>query len=250
MRLLGVLLLACHLLLPDSPSMALDNELSLGCLSKIVEPLEMIEDESGRTLVYYGGDRGRLYLLEHRDGELLNINEVGVRGTIGHLKVIDLDGDGKREVITTTLDGEFAIRDAETLESIWRDRDENFSSILGMTVGNVDQDPSPEIVLLADKRLYVFDGATRFKEWQGIDETDAVDVVIADVDGDSEQEIILSSGEILSSVFFQVEWSAGTTFGDELLLFDIHGDGIPEIFGRQSDGRIRIFSAKVQTELW
>ncbi len=248
MKVLSLLLLLALFLLYCAP--ARGNELTFECLSHLLDTVDIVTDESGGTWVYYGGESGRLHLLEKKGGELSEVNEVGVPAAIRALEVADLDGDGTLEVVLVTTDGQLGIYHGQSLEAKWRNQDESFASVSAMTIANVDQDAPLEILLLADGHLVIYDGSTRFKEWESPEETDATDFIVADVDGDEENEIVLSSGIVLSTIFFQIEWEAGESFGRELFLIDIDGDGSPEIAGRQNNGGLRIFSVKEHREIW
>ena len=249
MKRLMVVILACTISFMTALRISADEPVDLLCLADIIDAMDTYEKD-GHTFVYFGGEGGRLYLMEQTDGGLSEITEIGVPGTIRYLRVEDLDSDGSCEVVITSTTGDLEIRDGKNLESLWEERDEDFSTINAMSVGNVDQDTALEIVILADDHLHVYDGETHFKEWQSSDQMEASDILIGDVDGDNEDEIVLSSGVVLSSGFYQIEWSAGKTFGDQLFLFDVNEDKVPEIFARQADGRVRVFNARIQMELW
>jgi hypothetical protein len=222
----------------------------MDCLSEFLDSMDAVATDSGTQLVFYGGEGGRIHRLEERDGELTDVNEVGVPAAVRALSAADLDGNGELELVVFTSDGQLAIHDGASLEAVWRDQDETFASIEALRVANVDQDPPLEILLLADRKLVIYDGSTHFKEWESSEETSATDLLVADVDGDEEDEIVLSSGNVLSTVFFQVEWEAGESFGQELFLIDLDKDGIPEILGRQAYGGLRVFSVRRHEELW
>lgn len=222
----------------------------MDCLSELFDSMDAIETEAGTQLVFYGGERGRIHRLEEQNGEFTDVNEVGVPAAVRALAAADLDGNGELELVVFTSDGQLAIHDGASLEAIWRNQDESFASIEALRVANVDQDSPLEILLLADSKLVIYDGSTHFKEWESSDETLATDLVVADVDGDEEDEIVLSSGNVLSTVFFQMEWEAGESFGQELFLMDLDNDGIPEILGRQAHGGLRVFSVKRHEEIW
>jgi hypothetical protein len=222
----------------------------MNCLSEFLDSVDAIETEEGTRLVFYGGEGGRIHRLEEQDGEFTDVNEVGVPAAVRALAAADLDANGELELVVVTSDGQLAIHDGNSLEAIWRNQDERFASVEVLRVANVDQDPPLEILVLADSKLVIYDGSTRFKEWESPDETSATDLLVADVDGDEEDEIVLSTGNVLSTVFFQTEWEAGESFGQDLFLIDIDSDGIPEIAGRQSYGGLRVFSVKRHEELW
>lgn len=220
------------------------------CLANLVEPVCSVHDDSGHAVVYYGDDGGRLHRLDDRAGALRETKQVGVTAAVRAVRAADLDGKGSTEVVIVTTDGELSIYDGVSLGVIWRSHDERFATVHALEVANVDQDPPLEIIIVADERLVIYDGATHFKEWTSPEVTTATDLIVADVDGDDELEIVLSSGIVLSTVFFQTEWDAGEPFGREMFLMDIQGDPTPEILGKSDGGTLRVFSIKDRREVW
>jgi hypothetical protein len=227
-----------------------DGIVPMSCLSEFLDSMDAIETESGTRLIFYGGEGGRVHRLEEEDGMFTDVHEVGVPAAVRALSAADLDGNGDLELVVFTSDGQLAIHDGASLQALWRNQDETFTSIEALRVANVDQDPPLEILLLADSKLVIYDGSTHFKEWESSEAISATDLLVADVDGDEENEIVLSSGSVLSTVFFQMEWEAGESFGQELFLIDLDNDGIPEILGRQAYGGLRVFSVRRHEELW
>lgn len=221
-----------------------------GCLARLWKPMAMVMGDSGFAVVYYGDEGGRLHRLEDRGGGLRETRQIGVSAAVRAVAAADVDALGRIEIVVATADGQLAIYDGETMAAVWRCQDETFPAITAMAVANVDQDSPQEILLLSGGRLVVFDGATHFKEWTSPELTTAYDLLVADVDGDGELEITLSSGVVLSTVFFQVKWDAGEPFGRELFLIDLAGDQTPELVARTDTGGIRVFSIKDRRELW
>ncbi|MCU0611957.1 MAG: hypothetical protein MUE60_09240 [Candidatus Eisenbacteria bacterium] len=220
------------------------------CLASLLEPVAIVTDDSGDVVMYYGDDGGRLHRLEGTPGALRETKQVGVPSSVRAIGAADLDGRGAIEVVVVTDDGQLSIYDGLSLGAVWRSSDDRYSRPLAMAVANVDQDPPLEILLLADERLVIYDGSTHFKEWTSPEVITATDLLVADVDGDGEVEIVLSSGVVLSTVFFQTEWDAGEPFGRELFLLDMEGDSTPEIVARGETGTLRIFSVKDRREIW
>ncbi len=243
------LIMICLLLL--SPVVMYGEETGAsGCLSRILKCMDVVQLGDDSTYVFYGDEGGHLHILLEKNGTLTEINEIGIPSAVVGLVAADIEGTGDLQLVIVTTDGQVAIHHGESLEALWRNQDQLYSSISAMAVAQVDQDPPLEILLIADEHLVIYDGSTRFKEWTSPNEMAASDLLVADVDGDDEAEIVLSSGVILSTVFFQVEWEAGEPFGKELFLFDLDNDGIPEIIAKQENGTIRIYNAREQRERW
>jgi hypothetical protein len=63
------------------------------------------------------------------------------------------------------------------------------------------------------------------------------------VDGDRRIEVVLNSGQVIDSVSGDIEWEDETFFG-KIELFDINGDGIPEILTENpGNGPLKVFDA-------
>ena len=67
---------------------------------------------------------------------------------------------------------------------------------------------------------------------------------------DDQLEIILNTGFIIDSRFYNIEFQTEDVFGDRILLMDINGDGIPEIIGEFVDYNLRIFDVYAEREIW
>ena len=242
------LLLLSSILLSLAPTVPAAAEEE--CLAALLEPVAVASDDSGHVIMYYGDDGGRLHRLENRTGLLRETKQVGVPSSVRAIGAADLDGNGTTEVAVLTSDGQLSIYDGNSLGSLWRSQDGNYTTVVALAVADVDQDPPLEILLLADEHLVIYDGSTHFKEWTSTEPTTATDLLVADADGDGETEIVLSSGVVLSTVFFQTEWDAGEPFGRELFLLDMEGDVTPEILARSENGTLRVFSVKDRREIW
>jgi hypothetical protein len=70
------------------------------------------------------------------------------------------------------------------------------------------------------------------------------------VDDDEQLEIIINTGFIIDSRFYNVEFESDTPFGDRISLLDINNDGFPEVIGETPDFTIRVYDIYAQRELW
>ena len=68
--------------------------------------------------------------------------------------------------------------------------------------------------------------------------------------GYDQLEIIMNTGVILDSRFYNVEFQSDEVFGDRIFLLDINDDGIPEIVGEFLDFNIRVFDVYSEREIW
>jgi hypothetical protein len=207
--------------------------------------------EDQREGFAYGDASGRLHLLQMQDGKLSPILAVAVSGSpILGLAAQDLEGDGETEVVAYTRDAELFIYGAKNLERMWRSPEDLFSSITALAVAQLDDDAALEIALAADGVLVVLDGFTRFEEWRSAEQVDATDLLVADVDGDEELEIVTSSGVVVSAGFFQIEWRSPDPLGWRLAPFDLDGDGVPEVIAETREGALRLFDLRQRQEIW
>lgn len=121
---------------------------------------------------------------------------------VGAIAVLDVEGDGPLEIVYG--DGQFGrihVHDAVTLAEKWSvDNPEN--GVTNLAVGNVDGDPTPELVWGAGvgdsgpDHLYVLDTVTRLREWDSLDFAGPFYALShGDVDGDGQPEILYGSME-------------------------------------------------------
>ena len=208
-------------------------------------------DSVGGWGLIYADTYGKLHLLKTTpkgwklEWELTNL---GVK--IRKFFVRDLDANGVPEIIIATVNGRILVYGTETYQNVWENLEDNFSSIQAIEVADVDADPQLELVYIADGRLYIVDGMSKSKQWVSQQSFDAVEIVIGNVDKDAQMEIILNSGSIIDSRFFNVEVEWDKPFGDRIMLFDRNNDGIPEIVGEFADYSLRIYDVYARREVW
>lgn len=120
---------------------------------------------------------------------------IGDRG----LHIVDLDGDGDREIVATASQDGFWENSAwYTLA--WNGSDYVHDWIPGsypepigtLLVLNMDEDPTPEVVVATGDQILIYDGATRVLQSTISLNTDEIrEMAIADVDSDGALEAVL-----------------------------------------------------------
>jgi hypothetical protein len=208
-------------------------------------------DSIGGWGLIYADTYGKLHVLKSTpkgwklEWELTNL---GVK--IRRFFVRDLDVDGIPEIIVATVSGRILVYSTETYQNLWENLEDNYSSIQAMEVADVDADPQLELIFIADGRLHIVDGISKSKQWTSQQIFDAVEIVVGNVDKDSQMEIILNSGVIIDSRFYNIELTWDRAFGDRIMLFDMNNDGIPEIVGEFADYSLRIYDVYARREVW
>jgi hypothetical protein len=117
-----------------------------------------------------------------------------------------------------------------------------------MAIADVDRDPALEIVVVADNKIVYYDGVEFFREKVGRDFVQPTQILVADVDGDGAMEIVTNDGYVVDTSTLNIKW-ATDGFGYPISLFDLDGDGVPEIVG-ESSGSLTFWSVKDRREIW
>jgi hypothetical protein len=185
----------------------------------------------------------------------LSFKEIGsfsAGSTVTDLVVADADGDGQMEVVTS--DGSnIYVFSAASFTQKWASTGYGGTSI---AVGNVDNDPGPEIVTTTNGgHGYVIVGITHVLKWDYINSFGRI-VKLGDLDSDTKQEIIGASSwgkiTIFDADLKSPTWEI-TTSQDigALTVADTDGDGIPEIlYGDGQWGKIHCYDAVTRLERW
>jgi uncharacterized membrane protein len=169
-------------------------------------------------------------------------------GTAAEPALADISGDGAAEIIVSGYHGLFAFR--HNGDVLWHEEGIKASSgdsgglfgWGGPTVGNLDDDPHPEIVIAASEdALYVLDHQGNILDSDPIGRWPSVPV-LADITGDGTLDIIAAQGHTLKVYEYnpldglEIAWSytlTNTTFRSGVFgspaVADISGDGQPEI---------------------
>jgi hypothetical protein len=204
----------------------------------------------GHRLVYTNS-AARLHVLRVKDGKLTKDWETTDLGSrAASMYVSDLYGDGVLKLIVATIRGRVLIYDFDSYNLEWENLQDRYKAIEYMVLANIDGDPQQECVLFADKLMIIYDGLNRNIQWLSDTQYTARHVIVGNVDDDPQPEFILNTGRVVDSRFFTIEFEADQPFGDRISLFDVNGDGYPEVFGENTDFSIKVFDVWAQRELW
>ena len=162
----------------------------------------------------------------------------------------DMDGDGLDDsILCRTSNGKLYVWSMEGFPLVWESLPGDYQEVSCFTTANVDDDPALEIVLLGDNRIHYVDGVTFDKEFTSINQYEATAMRCGDVDGDQRQEVVLNSDQVVDSVSGEIEWEDEPFFA-KIELFDIDGDGMPEIITENPlGGPVKVFDADYRAEV-
>jgi hypothetical protein len=162
--------------------------------------------------------------------------------------VSDLAQNGVPKLIVYTKDRLFVF-DARSHALLWESVESDFTDITCMTVGEFDgTDKQQEILILAGSVLLIYDGVRFNREWEGTDPYTAQEMVVGDVDGDGEDEVVMNTGFVFGALSHSVEWQT-ENFGTKLGLIDVDGDGILEVIAESTGGKINVYDIDQRQEM-
>ena len=172
-----------------------------------------------------------------------------MEGSITGISVVDVNADSLTEIVVFTDQGRIHYLDTAAYNTIWSNTPGEYKQLSAPLVANVDDDPQPELIFCADGRLVIFDGRDQYEEWHS-DQTNLVTtaILIADVDGDGMDEIVLNDGYVFDARSRTLEWQYASGFGDRMGVLDVDNDGILELFGEFRGRFIRIFDVDLRRE--
>lgn len=206
------------------------------------------DDPRGR--IAYGTERGNVYVLEFDNGYYRKIwSSPPLTTRIQEVQFADLDGDGRYALIAYNTRGHIVIWNIDDFSVRWESPGTQFASIEALTTAQVDRDPQLEILFMSEGRLYIYDGKFFVEKWRSQQIYDATDIVVGDVDGDGEPEIILNTGFVLDAFTRSLKWESPEEFGEILELADIDGDGKLELISG-SVGATKIWDIDMRREKW
>jgi len=210
--------------------------------------IQSFADDSG---IVYGDDRGFLHVLERARGDYKEVWKSERLGSaIAGVFVLDVNADGREEIVAYTSGGQIYFWDAASRRIVWEIQRDRFKEISTMTISDVDGDEQMELIFCADSLLYIYDGKTQFEEWESDQTFTAEEIVVGDVDGDGDDEIVLNTGVVLDARFHDIEWQSPERFGDRIGLSDIDGDGIPELIAESGNRFLKVWDLDLRREKW
>jgi len=248
-KILGAACL-CAALVAPAASQDLDawKLLALDRAAFRVPPVALlpVDDEPGQGMVY--GDRfGTVRAVQITSGRANELwRSRPLDGAVLEVLVEDLNGDGRVEVIVRTPRRLYVYDDR--FNQRWESPEGQYvGAIAAIALGNVDEDPAYEIVVLGDEFLDYIDGAQFNREYRSSQTYRSTQMAIGNVDSDFSLEIVLNEGYVVDAVRGATEWQS-EIFGEYIELADIDGDGLDEILGYAKDQPMRIFDADDQQE--
>ena len=199
----------------------------------------------------YSDRSGHIHVYEP-DGDHMKmaweVTTLGARATA--LFVEDLYGDGKLKLVVSSAGGRVMIYDLASYELEWENLQLRYTRIDHMVAGQLDGDKQLEVAVLADDKLYIFDSYNRNVQWSSTTNMIANFMVIGNVDDDPQLEIVLNTGLIVDSRFYNIQFQTDQVFGDRITLADLTGDGFPEVVGEFADRSLRVFDVWRGREVW
>ena len=243
-------LILCAILLAPPCIQALDLPAYRGDLEEFDNLLHLPSGEGPNRMIL-GDNNGRIHIYEACDGG--SYTEVWVseylEGSVSGIFVVDINDDELDEIVAYTDQGRIYYLDIMDYTLIWSNSPNEYRRITSLTIGDIDDDEQPELVFCADGRLIVYDGRDQYEQWRS-DQTDltAHQILIGDVDGDGDDEIVLNDGYIFDARFFDLEWQSPEPFGERMGLLDLDEDQILEVIGEFQGRYLRIFDIDLRRE--
>ena len=206
-------------------------------------------EKKGETAFVYADTKRIIHLYESDGGSLRERwKSFPLEGTVKSIFAQDLDRDGTYEVIAFTSAARIYVWGGKKFEWLWESVEEKFKSLSAMAIADVDRDPALEIVVVADNKIVYYDGVEFFREKEGRDFVEPASILIADVDGDQTMEIVTNDGYVIDATTLNIEW-ATDGFGYPISLFDLDGDGVPDVVG-ESGGSLTFWNVADRREIW
>ena len=250
----------------DSTQPLWEHDLEVGTIG----PMAIFESDAEPGLVV-AGNAGDLVWLQAQDGA--ESWRVHLSSTASALLAVDIDGDGKSEVLVGTAASELIVLDGATGRERWRQPLKNLNDAPApvTTLCVADLEGEGELSLLAGTagwfvNVFTSDGAPKWAQWIRYHVITALEA--ADIDGDGRAEVIV--GNIYSTPLTVHEfdgrfrWSTLEQVGAEgnattprrgigltcMRLWDLDGDGRREIVYGTEDGWLFAVEPRAGGEVW
>lgn len=249
--LLVMLITLCASFTPVRATQQLDPYTTQGNLSRF--PFAQVVPLSGEDGwgVIYATTIGNIHVLRYTDkGWKLDWKLANLGAKIANFLIDDIEGDGVLELIVATVNGQILIYSMDTYDVLWENLESRFEKITTMVVADIDNDPQLEFIIIADDRIHVMDGLNKSRQWISSRRFQPREIIVDNVDKDEQLEIILNTGIVIDSRFFNVEVEWDKPFGERIMTGDMNNDGIPEVIGEFSDYSLRIFDVYAEREVW
>ncbi len=242
-------LIVCALWLAPLSSQAAEWPAYSGDLDEF-DNIQHLPAGEGPARLVLGDNDGRIHVYEARDRTYTEVWDSDyLEGAVAGVFVLDINDDQLDEIVAYTNHGRVYYFDSQDYALLWSNSPNEYTRITSLTICDIDNDPQPELVFCADGRLIVYDGRDQYEQWRS-DQTDltAHQILIGDVDGDDEDEIVLNDGYVFDARFFDLEWQSPEPFGERMGLLDLDEDLIPEVIGEFQGRYLRIFDIDLRRE--
>jgi len=207
---------------------------------------DVVGDDAQEIVVALGD--GTVYLYDLRGNDRVGYVATGI-DHLQSMRLSDLDGDGKAELVVTDRDDLFVLRGDGYLLS-WLPG----AGGSDLVVGQMDDDPSLEIAVTSGMVIDIDSWAV---QWTWPDQF-GQQVEVADIDGDGLDELIAAE-------YFAFVWSYDVDRGlpkwsipiyknysiDAIWVGDIDGDAQPDLLvGQDQEAKILAFDTLTQAPKW
>lgn len=184
--------------------------------------------------------------------KLQEIRTLTVAPQLTDMAIVDLDGDGTKEIVASDGMGVF-VYNAASGGLKWSVGTGGGKSI---AVGNTDAEPTMEIVTTTyGGKGFVLNGLSGAVKWEYINSFGAT-VRLGDLDGDGMQEVIGAAPwgkiTIFNADVKSPAWEIATALQiPSIIVADADGDGIPEIiYGDGQWGKTHAIDVRSHAEKW
>jgi hypothetical protein len=213
-----------------------------------IQPLPVAAEAPFRLVL--GDASGVIHVYEERGDAFAEVwLSRYLEGAVSGLVVADVNDDELEEIVVFTDRGRIHYFDTERYNILWSNPPGEYEQLTAQLVVDIDDDPQPELVFCANSRLVIYDGRDRFEEWRSDqDNLTTTDILVADVDGDGDDELVLNDGYVFDARSHTLEWQSPDSFGERLAALDLDDDGILELIGEFRGRFLRIFDIDLRRE--
>jgi hypothetical protein len=196
----------------------------------------------GNLRILYTDQLAHVHVYRLEEGRFeLDWEQTNLGSRVTSLFVSELFGDERPMLVISTFAGRILVYEMDGYDLVWENLQDPFEQIAYLVAENVDKDPQKEFIFIAKDKLIIYDSLTQAYEWVSQFPASAQMIKLANMDDDPQLEIILNTGMIIDSKFYNIEFEWDRPFGARFELFDLNGDGIPEIWGESEDFILEVF---------